>query len=587
MKNNDSIVLTKILGEKKNQVSPSMADDDYFEIFTFEQALKNYDLSYDEIDYGKVGNGRDGGIDGFFVFIDNELLQEDEELSIKKKSPVIELYIIQSKRSESFSETAIDKLISTITHIFDLNADIKSYESLYNSDLIEKIKVFHNKYLGLAIYHPEVVIKFVYVTKGNINDIHPNVFKKADKLKELAQKYFDDSHIEVLFLGAKELIKSTRLIKTNLQLKYLEVISSDSSYIILSNLKDYFRFITDKTGKLINNIFEANVRDYQGDIEVNKSIRKTLEKVDDLDFWWLNNGITIITTKASIAGKIITLDDAQIVNGMQTSTTIYRYMTNKELDKLDENRSILIRIIEVSDREARDRVIKATNFQTAIPSASFRASEHIQYNIEDYFASNGLYYDRRKNYYKNLGKPYDMIISIQYLSQAVMAIILKEPDNARARPSTLIKKDDDYKRVFTDKISIVAYLYCARTMKVIEYFLHSDYGSGYPQIEKNNYRFHVAMVAMIKMTRKQEYQYKNIEDIIELGIPFRILEQSLKETLKLAHMFSEENNWSLDRTAKSREFLNYLKKEVWIENFEHEPADEQSIQFADVQRRPV
>ena len=59
------------------------------------------------------------------------------------------------------------------------------------------------------------------------------------------------------------------------------------------------------------------------------------------------------------------------------------------------------------------------------------ATDKIQRDIEDYLKSRGLFYDRRKNFYKNSGKPRDVIIDIPYLAQAVMAILLRRPDTAR------------------------------------------------------------------------------------------------------------------------------------------------------------
>lgn len=111
-----------------------------------------------------------------------------------------------------------------------------------------------------------------------------------------------------------------------------------------------------------------------------------------------------MASKASIVGKTINLDDVQVVNGLQTTNTIYSYLKNKKnVDKKVDFRAILIRIVVTNDTEARDRIIKATNFQTPIPVASLKATEPIQTDIENYFLSKDWFYDRRKNYYKNMG----------------------------------------------------------------------------------------------------------------------------------------------------------------------------------------
>lgn len=54
-------------------------------------------------------------------------------------------------------------------------------------------------------------------------------------------------------------------------------------------------------------LFDSNVRDYQNKTVVNKEIEDTIKTSTNIDFWWLNNGITIIAGKDSsqIGKKII------------------------------------------------------------------------------------------------------------------------------------------------------------------------------------------------------------------------------------------------------------------------------------------
>ncbi len=117
---NDTILLDKLLVQKKVQVANTLADEAFFEIFTFEQVLKNYELSYEELLDGKIGGSDDGGIDGFFIFINDELLDEDSDISSIRKNPSIVAFLIQAKRSATFSEKAIECAITTVEEIFDL-----------------------------------------------------------------------------------------------------------------------------------------------------------------------------------------------------------------------------------------------------------------------------------------------------------------------------------------------------------------------------------------------------------------------------------------------------------------------------------
>ena len=187
----------------------------------------------------------------------------------------------------------------------------------------------------------------------------------------------------------------------------------------------------------------------------------------------MNNGVTIITPKAVSAGKKITIEDPQIVNGLQTSHEIYRHFSEQD-NKEDDNRSILVRVICEQDEEARDRIIRATNSQTAIPPASLRSSDEIHRNIEDYLKAHYFYYDRKKNHYKNMGMPVSKIISIPYMAQAMMAITLLKPDSARARPSTLINSEIDYRKIFSLDTPIDVYLKVLLIIKAVESYLKPE-----------------------------------------------------------------------------------------------------------------
>ncbi len=87
MPSNDQIILNQVLEETKSERAPEMSDADYFELFTAEQVLKDYDLSYDETQDGVVGDGGDGGIDSIHVFINGVLLHEDTDLAMFRSTP--------------------------------------------------------------------------------------------------------------------------------------------------------------------------------------------------------------------------------------------------------------------------------------------------------------------------------------------------------------------------------------------------------------------------------------------------------------------------------------------------------------------
>jgi hypothetical protein len=155
----------------------------------------------------------------------------------------------------------------------------------------------------------------------------------------------------------------------------------------------------------------------------------------------------------------------------------------------------LIRIIVEKDPAKRDQIIRATNRQTSINNSSFRATEQVHREIEDYLFSLGFFYDRRKNAYKRQGKPADLIISIDRLAQALLALI-REPHTARARPTTALKVDADYKRIFSgDKTVHPLSMYGAavKMLASVEKYFKTN-ASGLDRVVRNNLKFHSLMV---------------------------------------------------------------------------------------------
>lgn len=502
MSQNDQIILEQIIADRAQTVGNDLKQSEFFEIFSAEQILKNYDLSYEEIRSGITGNGGDGGIDSAYVFVNGELVQEDEEFPNINKNINIDLVFIQSKTSKGFGESAVEKFISTTRDLLDLSSELESFSSVYNSQLLSIVRAFRNVYKKLAAKFPALNIQYYYVSMGA--EVHPNVKKKTDALKIEISKLFSESTFSFEFVGAPELLSKVRTKPiTSFELRLSETpISStgDVGFICLVKIADYFDFITDDNNKLRRNIFDANVRDYQGDVQVNAGIQNTLKKKGEEDFWWLNNGVTIVASKATQSAKSITIENPNIVNGLQTSTEIYKYFRDSNTD--DERRNIQVKVVVPTKPQSLDRIVKATNSQTNIPGTSLRATEKIHRDIEDFLKVHNIFYDRRKNYYKNMGKPISSIIGIGKLAQSVMAIVLGRPNDARARPSSLLKNETDYEQVFSETYPLEMYLFCANTLMKVETFLRENH----PEIEakdRNNIRFHVSMAIANLMFKSQ------------------------------------------------------------------------------------
>jgi len=542
---NNQIILEQIINERWEESGEGLTKSEYFEMYSATEILKNYEVTNDDVKYGIVGNGGDGGIDSIYTFVNGEPLKEDTTINPSQKSNHIELIIIQSKISASFKEGAVGKFRESAEDLFNLANNPDDYLARYNSDLIDKAKLFRESYKKLARTFPKVQIRYFYATQGD--EVHPNVSGKVKKLRDDILKMFSGAEFNFEFIGASKLLEMTRNIASSsrvLELAESPIGTSTGSYICLVTLSKYFEFISD-SGTLVRSIFESNVRDFQGDVVVNTGIRKTLENKESENFWYLNNGVTIITPKAVMAGKQLTIEDPQIVNGLQTSYEIHGHFSKLQKNEGDD-REILIRVICEKDDGSRDRIIRATNSQTAIPPASLRSSDEIHRNIEDFLKTNGFYYDRKKNSYKNQGMPSSKIISISYMAQSMMAIILQKPDFARARPSTLINSDADYKKIFSLDTPINIYLKAVQIMKAVEFFLRPEIcGQELERKTITNVKFYVAMVASIKLIESKNDVERKLAHLPNVELSSKILTDSLAWVL-----LEFEKMSSTDQAAK-------------------------------------
>lgn len=511
MATKDLVLLEQTFAQTKAGQAPELTDDDYFEIFVAQNLLKQEALSFSEIQSGLLGSGGDGGIDAAYVFIDGILLREDTQPSDFKKKPKFRVFLIQAKNSKNFSEGPIDKFISSAENLLDLSKNIDEFCALYNEQVISTFKKFRDSFLALASKHPDIEFHYYYVAKGDVAEIHDNVRTRVAELGSTVERHFAEAPFSFEFVGAAELLAHARKRPPEtLALPYSELLTAaEGGYAALARLKDYNRFLRDENGERYGHIFDENVRAYQGSVEVNKAIRDTLRNPQGEDFWQLNNGITILSEKASTAGKSLQISDPQVINGLQTSTEILAYFDDG--DHEDDNRQILIKVVESSSPATRDRVIEATNKQTGVQSAQLRATDPIQRDIEDILKTKGFFYDRRKNYYKNEGQPRSAIIGIAELAQSIMSVLLQRPNDARARPSNIIRDDDDYKTLFSQDYDLNFFVVCAALKKLVDQWMKGS--SGLNAADRNNLTFHTLMRLSVRLTGEAKPNSQKIASI--------------------------------------------------------------------------
>lgn len=472
MAKNDLILIDSILEEQKKLVNKdSYSIGIFFEQFCCNEILKNMDLSSDEIESGIIDGKDDGGIDCFYIFVNGHLLTDLDNFIAPKTDVSMEIYIITSKHHDTFAQQTINNQFSTINEIFDLSLDDNELQGCYNEKLLHCRELFITAYRRLASKLICLNFKFIYVSRGDTNLIAENVLSQGNQITSLIKEYFSNCKATYQFIGAEELLSLYRNKREfKLMLPYQESISaSNQKYILLCKISDYYNFLKDESGELKRYLFDSNVRDYVGLNKVNQDILDTLNSTSDIDFWWLNNGITILSSSAIDLGKQIEIDNVQIVNGLQTSQTIFNYFSQHP-NHTNDNRMVMIKIITEDETEVRDKIIQATNNQSNVSEYSLHATDKVQQDIEEILLKNGIYYERRQDFYLNQGIDKNDIFTPLSLAAGYVAIIEKNVFSANNLRQKFMRNEYNYNRIYNSN-SILIWVKLAKILHNSDKFI--------------------------------------------------------------------------------------------------------------------
>ena len=514
---NDLKLLDNFISQNRAEVASNMEPDEYFEFLLAEQITKDFDLTNDQINDGIMGGGNDGGIDAIYVFVNGLLMEEDTEAPAITDGINIHVIIAQAKNTVGYREDVVNRFDSFSEDAFDLEVELSTLSSVYKQDLLEAVKRLRELWSETYVRHnPKLTVDFYYGSRARTRP-NENIQRKAKKLEKKVSVLFSDADCNVLFLGASELrTLVNKRPKSSFDLTLAEPPiqeNNSKSLVALVKLVDFFQFMIDDRRELAHHIFESNVRDYQGDYNtVNEQIRATLQDPQGEDFWWLNNGVTIVATKLSLSSKLqILIENPQIVNGLQTSKEIYDYFSTRDkdpdFDLSNESRNLLVCVIVTELDNIRDNIIRATNHQTPIPPESLKSTEKIHRDIEQHLKDEGIYYDRRKNHWKLQRKPISQILTIKKLAQAVQSIVWYDPRTAKSNPSLIFRDGnrDQYEKVFTTDYPIELYEFCAGLMLRVETILRSDLvPTDLNKRAVGQIKFHTLTHVVIRLTRIPE-----------------------------------------------------------------------------------
>ena len=541
--------------DRAQQFTPSRA----FERFAVDQVLKDLDPSDEELDAGDLGGGDDGGVDAMHIAM-NQTLLVTEDTEVPKPTTSVELVIVQAKYESGFSETAVQKLQSFCNDLFDYSKDPQSLTYL-NGVAREAIARFRSKYDEVIGDPHSIAITFHYVTKALVAPPYhgDKIVKRVNTLNGFVKSRLSQAKVEFEYWGCARLLSTARDIpKLERILTITKHFSDDDGSVIgLASLPDFARFLTDDSGRIRADMLEPNVRDYQGRRNpVNNDIRDTiLDTAKTEEFWWLNNGITILATECSVAGNKLKMMAPEIVNGLQTSTEIFAAFSKG--DVVSDGRNVLVRVIVSTDDRSRDKVIKATNFQTPVEALSLRATDRIHFDIEDRLKLYNLFYDRKKGKYKRLRKPIADIVGMKGLSQAVMAIALRKPDDARARPGNILRDEHSYGKLFDDGCNRDVYATCILLDRAVFAFLNEQ---DITREVRRDVRYCVDALVACRMAGTST---PSIDELAALATQCKSIDNAtLQECVNLV-VAAYQSLGGTDKAAKNRDLWQKVQALAW------------------------
>ncbi|WP_406240135.1 AIPR family protein (plasmid) [Acetobacter orientalis] len=465
MANETYRALVEQIVDERSKLAGLTDKSEVFESLVNSLILSSYDLTIDEIEDGDTDGSGDGQIDAMYVVVNGSVLTDEEEDKVPDKGPLeIDIIIAQTKFVDGFEENALKIIRSTARDLLDLNKEYGSSLTNYNERIQDKFAIARKALVASAGRAAKIRVRIFYASKASTDNIHPTVIATGETLKRDFAAYATASSVELNFLGAKEIIDLSRqptTSKRSLELQDLLSSNSGDSFACLVTVDSLIKFLSDENGDLVRALFDANVRDFLGKTEVNDAIRATLLELKDEDFWWFNNGITIVAAAVDQKGKKLMLTDPLLVNGLQTSNVLYAFMTDMNIDDTLRNsrrsKIVLVKIIVPPNEQIRDGIVRATNSQTNIPKPYLRGMDLVHRNIEDHLRASNIFYERRKNQYKNAGKSRSVIITLIEMAQSLMAAFLFRGSDARGRPNSLLKSDDDYQKLFSEKYDLDAF----------------------------------------------------------------------------------------------------------------------------------
>lgn len=488
----DRIVQSYIDDFLKSQQIDEKDSSKQFEMFSSYCAVAQQYTEVFDLNDILTGAGGDCGIDGIAIIANGTIISSKEEvddlIELNKGLSDMLFVFIQSKTSSGFSSSEMGTFGAGVVDFFSETPQFVRNQFIQEkSDLINYIfnKAVHFKSKPCCFLY--------YVTTGKWVDDQNCVARKnmiihdleeLDLFKEVQFIPVDVKLIQKYYRNTIDVIETE--IDFSQKVLLPDIPKIKQSYLGYVDYEEYLKLIVGDNGEIRKNVFYDNVRDYQGDNEVNIEIAETIKSASN-KFILLNNGVTIICKKLTNLRNKFTLTDYQIVNGCQTSHVLYY---NKEF--INGNLQIPIKLIETLDEDTVNNIIKATNRQTQVTNEQLIALNEFHRQLEAFYqtfsGTQKLYYERRSKQYNYMTEVEKVrIVTISTQIKAAAAMFFDKPHLASRYYGRLLKSVDG---IFNEEHKLSPYYTCAYLLYKLEYLFRNKLLPA----QYRKFRYHILML---------------------------------------------------------------------------------------------
>ena len=222
---NNTIILNGCIKEFQEKNELSLDGSELFEIFTATMITKQYELTYEEINASIVDGGQDGGIGSFLILINDKAISSDDQIEDIKitSSSYVTLFIIQSKTEKTFTEATLDKLITSIPSLYNLELNEDGLLIRFNEKLVEKIIIFRKIWLNAIKKGATIKIEYYYACQANDIETSKAFNAKAEQIVISTKEVVVGANVTNKNYSAKELLELYYKLKSSkLELKFRE-----------------------------------------------------------------------------------------------------------------------------------------------------------------------------------------------------------------------------------------------------------------------------------------------------------------------------------------------------------------------------